>query len=42
VGAWSIRDPQKGILKISPGQTFRVLPGTRVNFGSMFGEVEQG
>lgn len=41
VNAWSVLDPKSGVRKVQPGQSARLLPGTRINFGSIFGEVGQ-
>jgi RsiW-degrading membrane proteinase PrsW (M82 family) len=39
VSLWSVLDPKSGIRKIEPGKSARLLVGTRINFGSIFGEV---
>jgi hypothetical protein len=40
INPWSVKDPEKGILKLDPGRSVRLLAGTRINFGSIFGEVQ--
>jgi len=39
VSPWSVLDPKSGVRKIEPGKSARLLVGTRINFGSIFGEV---
>jgi RsiW-degrading membrane proteinase PrsW (M82 family) len=40
VNPWFVKDPRRGVLKLEPGRSVRLAAGTRINFGSIFGEVQ--
>jgi RsiW-degrading membrane proteinase PrsW (M82 family) len=37
--AWTVMDPNRDLREISSGQSFAIVPGTKIDFGSTSGEI---